>query len=98
MHDEMFRRNLLDDPKSAIEEETGAKLPEGVEIRVVEETPDTIYLVLPPRAWTSQEGELSERELEAIAGGFGTPDVIPGGCRFDLTSGCTPPDTQRWCD
>ena len=37
----------LEDPKAAVEEELGARLPEGVQVRAVEETVETIYLVLP---------------------------------------------------
>lgn len=71
VEDEAFRQSLLSDPKGAIEQELGARLPEETEIRVVEETPETIYLVLPPRDAASQGGgELSDRELEAVAGGW----------------------------
>ena len=81
--DENLRRRLLEDPKSAVEQEIGAKLPEGIEIRVVEETPETIYLVLPPTGSTSQRGnELSDRELEAVAGGWDLPGT------GDVTCGC----------
>ncbi len=72
MEDEELRRRLLSDPKGTVERELGAKLPENIEIRAVEETPETIYLVLPPAAAASpEEGELSDRELEAVAGGWG---------------------------
>ena len=47
LQDENFRQRLLDDPKAAVEEELGTRLPEGVEVRAVEETAQTIYLVLP---------------------------------------------------
>jgi hypothetical protein len=36
---------------------------------VVEETADTIYLVLPSAPPIGEAGELSERQLEALAGG-----------------------------
>ena len=36
----------------------------------VEETADTFYLVLPGASSVGEGGELSERELEAVAGGF----------------------------
>ena len=50
----------------------GGQLPEGVEVRVVEESADTIYLVLPSAsALGDQGGELSDEELEAVAGGVG---------------------------
>ena len=72
MEDEDLRQRLLADPKGTVEQELGAKLPEGIEIRVVEETPETVYLVLPPKVAASrQDDELSDRELEAVAGGWG---------------------------
>jgi len=41
LQDEDFRRRLLDDPKAAVEQELGKRLPEGVQVRVVEETAQT---------------------------------------------------------
>ncbi len=55
VEDEELRRRLLSDPKATVEQELGAKLPEGIEIRAVEETPETIYLVLPPKAAASRQ-------------------------------------------
>jgi hypothetical protein len=69
MEDDSFRQRLLDDPKAAVEQELGSQLPEGVEVRVVEESADTIYLVLPFAPAVGEGGELSDRELEAVAGG-----------------------------
>ena len=63
LQDEDFRRRLIEDPKGAVEQELGTRLLEGVEVRVVEESADTIYLVLPSE-------ELSEQELDSVAGGF----------------------------
>jgi hypothetical protein len=55
---------------SIIEQELGTGVPAQVQIRVVEKTPDTTYLVLPPSASPlGQGGELSDRDLEAVAGG-----------------------------
>lgn len=45
--DESFRKELLTDPKTAIEKELGVRVPENLKIKVVEETLDTVYLVLP---------------------------------------------------
>jgi hypothetical protein len=73
LEDESFRRKLLADPKGALQEELGARLPKEVEVRAVEETADTIYLVLPSSSPLGGEGgELSEQDLEAIAGGGAT--------------------------
>jgi len=44
--DEAFRKQLLEDPKVAIEQEFGGKIPEDVEIVVHEETPKERHLVL----------------------------------------------------
>jgi hypothetical protein len=67
--DQDFRRRLLDEPKGTIEQELGSRLPEGVEVRAVEESADTIYLVLPSASPVGEGGELSDQELEAVAGG-----------------------------
>jgi hypothetical protein len=73
MEDEDFRRRLLDDPKGIIEQELGRRLHEGVEVRVVEESADTIYLVLPSAsAVGDQGGSLSDQALDEVAGGLGS--------------------------
>jgi len=72
MEDEDFRQRLLDDPKGAVEQELGSRLPEGVEVRAVEESAQIIYLVLPSASPLGEGGELSDRELETVAGGGST--------------------------
>jgi hypothetical protein len=71
LQDEEFRQRLLDDPKGTLEQELGSGLPEGVQVRVVEESSDTIYLVLPSASVVG--GELSDQDLEAVAGASGIP-------------------------
>ena len=71
LQDEAFRRRLIEDPKAAVEEELGTRLPEGVRVEAVEETQDTIYLVLPSASPLGEAAELSDQELEAVAGGWG---------------------------
>jgi hypothetical protein len=71
LEDEEFRQRLLDDPKAAVEQEIGSGLPEGVQVRVVEESSDTIYLVLPSASVVG--GSLSDEDLEAVAGASGIP-------------------------
>jgi Nitrile hydratase, alpha chain len=69
LEDEEFRQRLLADPKGTMEHELGSRLPESVEVRVVEETPEIIYLVLPSASRVGQGGELSDQELEDVSGG-----------------------------
>ena len=70
IEDEDFRQRLLDNPKAAVEQELGTRLPEEVRVEAVEETQDTIYLVLPSTPMAGAEGvELSDRELESVSGG-----------------------------
>src|SRR5215208_3166956 len=64
MEDEDFRQRLLDDPKGAVEQELGSRLPEGVEVSA-----QIIYLVLPSASPLGQGGELSDQELDEVAGG-----------------------------
>jgi hypothetical protein len=70
IEDEAFRRRLIEDPKGAVEQELGTRLLEGVEVRVVEESADTIYLVLPIVSPAGKGGEISDRDLGGVAGGW----------------------------
>jgi|SRR5688572_29109026 hypothetical protein len=72
LEDEALRQRLLADPKAAVEEELGTRLPDEVQVIAVEETAETIYLVLPSASPLGEGGELSDRELEAVAGGGAT--------------------------
>ena len=72
LQDDSFRQRLLDEPKGTLEQELGGRLPEGVEVRAVEETKDTIYLVLPSASAVGEGEEISEQELGELAGGGDT--------------------------
>ena len=61
-----------------MEEELGTRLPEEVRVVAVEETQDTIYLVLPGTPMAGRQGgALADRQLESVAGGWG--DTAFGG-------------------
>ena len=64
--DEDFRAKLVSDPGSAVSEELGVEIPEGLNVRVIEEATDEVVLVLPAAAGAE---ELSEEELAKAAGG-----------------------------
>lgn len=66
MSDPDFRARLLENPRQAIQDELGTTL--QATIRVVEEQPGEVVLVLPARAMESGIG-LSDEELERAAGG-----------------------------
>jgi len=81
LQDGAFRQRLLADPRAAVEEELGTRLPEGVRVVAVEETAETIYLVLPSTSQPGEEGgELSDQELEAVAGGGTWTDQTCASC------------------
>ena len=63
-HDEQFRAALLADPKEAIATEFEVQVPESYEITVHESKGTELHLALPP-----DMSNLSEQDLEAIAGG-----------------------------
>ena len=84
LEDESFRQRLLADPKATVEQELGSGLPEEVEVRVVEESPQSIYLVLPSASPLGEGGELSDHQLEVVAGGGWTST----GCAVDPRDTC----------
>jgi hypothetical protein len=62
--DEAFAEDLRRNPKATIEREMGARLPDTLTVRVLEEPENTLYLVIPEKpASVSELGELSEEEL-----------------------------------
>ena len=68
--DDKFRADLLKDPKAVLEKERGKPFPAGLQIRVMEEPPNTVTLVLPRKPEpVSGTGELSDEALEQVAGG-----------------------------
>lgn len=71
-----YRAALLKNPKLVLEGQMGGKIPDGITVKAVEETPDTIYVIVP---YVPKPGaELSDSELESVAGGKGLGDVLGG--------------------
>jgi hypothetical protein len=82
MQDEPFRQELLRNPKSALEQHLGRQLPENVEVRAVENTQDTLHVVVPSKS-LAERGELSDEDLDKIAGGgttFPCLDFVTWAC------------------
>jgi hypothetical protein len=75
--DEEFKQELLSHPRATIIREWGLKdLPDNIDIKVIEENSNTLYMVLPMKPVTTNGEELSEEQLEAIAGGFCWDKVV----------------------
>jgi hypothetical protein len=99
VEDEAFRQRLIEDPKGAVEQELGTRLPEEVRVVAVEETQDTIYLVLPSTPMAGDEGgALSDKDLEAVAGGAGMTGDDPWGAALTCSQvSCHEPDlSEGW--
>jgi len=83
--DAAFKSELVANPVAAIEKMTGVKLnlPEGKTIVVRDQTNEsTVYVNIPSAGPSTDDVELNEEQLEAVAGGS-TP---PG------TAGCWDPN------
>jgi hypothetical protein len=66
MKDKAYRKELLRDPKAVVEKELrtlepGVQLPESLHVKVHEQEPNTIHLVIPPLATQSEEKVSNER-------------------------------------
>jgi hypothetical protein len=69
--DPAFRASLLKDPKAAIRGAfKAAKIPDKMNISVIEQKPDQVYLVLP---MGKVNPALSDDALEKVAGGNCVP-------------------------
>jgi hypothetical protein len=69
-----YRAALLSDPKGIIEKQLNVSLG-GIQIKAVSETANTAYVVVPH---VPGEGELSDADLEKVAGG-----------KQDINANCT---------
>ena len=63
--DEALKKRLLADTATVLKER-GIALPQGVTVKVIEDTPEVVHVVIPAKPSTA---ELSEEELTAVAGG-----------------------------
>jgi hypothetical protein len=69
MKDQAFRQELIANPNAVLERELGVPIPQGMTIYVHENTSTSRHLTLPAVSQVSSGQELSDAELEEIAGG-----------------------------
>ena len=74
LQDEGYRKELLAKPREVVDREIKtlapeANLPPGSEVRIIEEPQKAFYVVL-PHVPAANKVELSEEDLENVAGGI----------------------------
>jgi len=70
LSDPAYLQELLLNPKEVLARQLRQALPRSLKVEVVADTADTVHLVLP---YSPEEGELSDADLEVVAGGKAQP-------------------------
>jgi hypothetical protein len=73
LKDEAFRESLLANPKFALERALGKTLPDRLQVVLLRETDNLMYIVL-PKDFPDDAAHLTDDELENVAGGFLSAD------------------------
>lgn len=71
-----FRRGLLANPRKAILDAFGVRIPSGFRVKFIERDRDVDALIVLPDL-RDPDGELCDRDLDSVAGGIGEPDPDP---------------------
>ena len=72
-----FKARLLTEPEATLKEEYGFAVPDGMKLKVIEDSRTTSHLVLPPNP------QLSLDEMRAVSGGIGAVDTSTGSTSGD---------------
>lgn len=70
-----FRARLLSEPEATLKQEYGFAVPDGMRLKVIEDSRTTSHLALPPNP------QLSLDEMRTVSGGIGTVDNTGSGSR-----------------
>ena len=76
--DEALKARFMSDPKAVLKEH-GLDVPDGIDVKVVENADDCVHITLP--APPAGHGDLSDDELSNAAGGDFIP-LAPAPCVF----------------
>ena len=82
--DEALKARLMSDPKAVLKEH-GLDVPDGIDVKVVENADDCVHITLP--APPAGDNDLSDDELSNAAGGACWVD----GCSNPISAGGPPP-------
>ena len=100
LKDDTFREELVRDPRAVFARELGIQMPEHIQVQVLEESPSTVYLVLPQRL-PGAGTEFSDADLEAVAGGYNSSDYFTcpavATCEATCYTGCETCDAAWDC-
>ncbi|MEH2172738.1 NHLP leader peptide family RiPP precursor [Nostoc sp.] len=94
--DEAFKLELISNPNAVYARELGQIIPESVNIQVLEENSNTLYLVIPRSPADAEVSEeLSDEALEAVAGGWWvvSPILVAGGLTAEFEKSILPQST-----
>ena len=70
--DEALKARLMADPKAVLKEH-GLDVPDGIDVKVVENADDCVHITLP--APPAGHAELSDKDLSSAAGGLPVGDI-----------------------
>jgi len=73
MSDQAFKTELMADPKKVLTE-LGVKVPDGMTVKVVENSSSVFHLVIPSKS-SGKGQEMSDAELASAAGGWNPYDT-----------------------